>query len=825
MAFQNRFTERAANAISLAQDTAAQLGHSYVGSEHVLTGLVREGSGVAYQVLTQFGVTEEKLIGEIERTIGRGQPDQTAPQGMTPRTKRIIELAVASANAMGHSYVGTEHLLMGLLREGENVALQLLEALRVDMQRLANALTQAVGAGNADEVAGGAPAAAGGKAGGSTKTLEQYGRDLTRAAREGKLDPVIGRSEEIQRVIQILSRRTKNNPALVGDPGVGKTAVAEGLAQRIVAGDVPDNLKNKRILSLDLTGMIAGTKYRGEFEERIKGVLEELQNAKDVILFIDELHMLVGAGAAEGAVDAANILKPALSRGEIQVIGATTLDEYRKHIEKDSALERRFQPVMVGEPSSEDAVRILQGLRDRYEAHHRIKITDEAIEAAVKMSVRYISGRQLPDKAIDLIDEACSRVRLQAMTAPPDLKNLEDALARANAEKEEAVKGQDYEKAAALRDQAKALQTQMDERRKEWHDSQAKAHGEVTPEDIAEVIAGWTGIPAAKLTEDESARLLHLEDTLHERVIGQDAAVTAVAKAIRRGRVGLRDPKRPIGSFVFLGPTGVGKTELSKALAETLFGDENAMIRVDMSEYMEKHSVSKMIGSPPGYVGFDEGGQLSEKVRRKPYSVVLFDEIEKAHPDVFNILLQILEDGILTDAQGRKIDFKNTVIIMTSNIGATKITGKSRKSLGFTDGDSASDERTFDAIKEEVLGDLKQAFRPEFLNRIDDIIVFNRLSESEIECIAANMLAGVAARMQDMDVLLRWTDPARAHLAKAGFDPIYGARPLRRAIQAQVEDLVAEEVLSGKIKEGQTVLLDENDGKLTLTMQNAVEPA
>ncbi|MGE4549391.1 MAG: ATP-dependent Clp protease ATP-binding subunit [Intestinibacillus sp.] len=821
MFFQNRFTERAANAISLAQETAAQMGHSYVGSEHILAGLVREGGGVAYKVLKQFGVGEEKLISLIEQSIGRGQPDKNAPQGMTPRTKRVIELAISAAAQMGHSYVGTEHLLIGLIREGQNVALQLLESMGVDIQKLYQALAEAVGAQGGEVGEGEAATGSGGKS--NTKTLEQFGRDMTRAAREGKLDPVIGREEEIQRVIQILSRRTKNNPALVGDPGVGKTAVAEGLAQRIVAGDVPENLKNRRVIALDLTGMIAGTKYRGEFEERIKSVIEELKKAKDVILFIDELHMLVGAGAAEGAVDAANILKPALSRGEIQVIGATTLDEYRKHIEKDSALERRFQPVTVGEPSPEDAVKILQGLRDRYEAHHRIKISDEAIEAAVKMSVRYVSGRQLPDKAIDLIDEAASRVRLKAMTAPPDLKDLEDELASVSARKEEAVKAQEYEKAASLRDEENRLKTDMETRRKDWQDSRTKSHGEVTENDIAEVIAGWTGIPAARLTEDESARLLRLEDTLHERVIGQDVAVTAVAKAIRRGRVGLRDPKRPIGSFIFLGPTGVGKTELSKALAEALFGDENAMIRVDMSEYMEKHSVSKMIGSPPGYVGFDEGGQLTEKVRRKPYSVILFDEIEKAHPDVFNILLQMLDDGQLTDAQGRKVDFKNTVIIMTSNIGAKKITGKVRKALGFKDG-GTDEEQTFEQIKQEVLTDLKDIFRPEFLNRVDDVIVFNRLTEDEIGKIAAGMLATVAARMTDMDIVLRWTDAARTHLAKAGFDPIYGARPLRRAIQSQVEDLVAEEVLSGKIRAGQTVLLDERDGALALMPQEGKQP-
>lgn len=818
MFYQNRFTERAAEALRLAQETAGQMGHSYVGSEHLLAGLAKESGGMAAKVLHDFDVTAEKIQAEIEKTTGKGNPDMSAPQGLTPRTKKIIELAVMTANQLGVSYVGTEHLLLGLIREGQNVALSILNAMGIDARQLYSTLLQAVGGIEEDVTMaqGGNPDMPHG-AGGNGKTLEKFGKDLTKAAREGKLDPVIGRTEEIDRVIQILSRRTKNNPALVGDPGVGKTAVAEGLAQKIVSGDVPENLKGKRLIALDLTGMIAGTKYRGEFEERIKSVLDELQNSKNVILFIDELHMIVGAGAAEGAVDAANILKPALARGDIQVIGATTLDEYRKNIEKDSALERRFQPVTIGEPSPDDAIEILKGLRDRYEAHHRIKISDEAIAAAVKLSVRYVSGRQLPDKAIDLIDEACSRVRMKNLTPPLDLQGLEDELKSLQAQKEEAVKAQDYEKAASLRDRENEKKFEIENKRKAWEAEQTQAHGAVSEEDIAEVIAGWTGIPVSRITEDEGERLLHLEDTLHARVIGQDEAVTAVAKAIRRGRVGLRDPKRPIGSFVFLGPTGVGKTELTKTLAEALFGDESAMVRIDMSEYMEKHSVSRMIGSPPGYVGYDEGGQLTEKIRRKPYSVILFDEIEKAHPDVFNLLLQILEDGVLTDGQGRKVDFKNTVVIMTSNVGAHRITGKTRKSLGFG-GDSNADD-SFEKIKEDVLAELKQLFRPEMLNRIDDIIVFNRLSEDEIAQIADGMLHAVASRMLDMEITLTWTEEARKHLAKAGFDPVYGARPLRRAIQSQVEDLVAEEFLRGSIARGQAVTLDVQDDKLTLRTQ------
>ena len=819
MFYQNRFTERAQQALTKAQEAAASFGHSYIGSEHLLLGLLREEGGPAAKALAACGVTDDALVKQIEELSGRGTPDSTAPQGMTPRTKRIIELSIQSAAQMGTNYVGTEHLLLGLLREGQNVALTALANLKVTPQMVAEKLSEVLGGVQQGEGPGAA-----GASGKSGDALEQFGRDLTAAAREGKLDPVIGRSKEIQRVIQILSRRTKNNPALIGDPGVGKTAVVEGLAQKIVAGDVPETLKDKRVVSLDLTGMIAGTKYRGEFEERIKKVIEELTQNKNTILFIDEMHMLMGAGAAEGAADAANILKPALSRGEVQVIGATTLDEYRKNIEKDAALERRFQPVQIDEPSPEDAVEILKGLRDRYEAHHRIKIPDEAIEAAVKLSVRYVTGRFLPDKAIDVIDEACSRVRLSTLTTPPDLKQMEDEITAIAAKKEEAVKGQDYENAAKLRDEEKNKREALEARRKEWSEQQTKTHGAVTEDDIAAVISGWTGIPVAQMTEDEGQRLLHLEDTLHQRVIGQNEAVTAVAKAIRRGRVGLRDPKRPIGSFLFLGPTGVGKTELSKALAEAMFGDENAMIRIDMSEYMEKHAVSRMIGSPPGYVGYDEGGQLSEKVRRHPYSVVLFDEIEKAHPDVFNILLQILEDGVLTDGQGRHVDFKNTIIIMTSNIGAQKITGNARKSLGFAEGGEDTAERTFEQIKEDVLSELKTVVRPEFLNRIDDIIVFNRLSEDEIAQIADGMLRKVAERMQEMGITMDWTDAAKKHLAKAGFDPVYGARPLRRAVTNEVEDLVAEQSLEGKIKSGDHVTLDAEDDKLTLRSAAAEQP-
>ena len=779
MFYQNRFTERAQQALSKAQEAAGSFGHSYIGSEHLLLGLLREGGGPAAKALAAAGVTDEALVKQIEDLSGRGTPDASAPQGMTPRTKRIIELSIRAAAQMGTGYVGTEHLLLGILNEGQNVALTALANLKVTPQMLVEKLQEALGGAQQGGFAeNGAPGAAGSASG---DALSQFGRDLTAAAKEGKLDPVIGREKEIQRVIQILSRRTKNNPALIGDPGVGKTAVVEGLAQKIVAGDVPETLKDKRVVSLDLTGMIAGTKYRGEFEERIKKVIEELTAKKDTILFVDEMHMLMGAGAAEGAADAANILKPALSRGEVQVIGATTLDEYRKNIEKDAALERRFQPVQIDEPSPEDAVAILKGLRDRYEAHHRIKIPDEAIDAAVKLSVRYVTGRFLPDKAIDVIDEACSRVRLSTLTAPPDLKQMEDEIAAIAAKKEEAVKGQDYENAAKLRDEEKAKRDALEARKKEWSDEQTKTHGAVTPDDIAAVISGWTGVPVSQLTEDEGQRLLHLEDTLHKRVIGQDEAVTAVAKAIRRGRVGLRDPKRPIGSFLFLGPTGVGKTELSKALAEAMFGDENAMIRIDMSEYMEKHAVSRMIGSPPGYVGYDEGGQLSEKVRRHPYSVVLFDEIEKAHPDVLNILLQILDEGHVTDAHGRNVNFENTIVVMTSNAGSER----RESALGFAKAEA-------DVSRDRAMKALSDFLRPEFLARVDEIVIFRSLDAQDFRKIAALMLDEYATALKEKSINLIYDDKATGWLADHAVGGRSGARDLRNLIRRKVEDRLAE---------------------------------
>ena len=785
-----RFTDRARRVIVLAQEEARALQHNYIGTEHLLLGLIREGEGVAAKALASKGVELDATRKQVEEMIGKGN---AAPNGhipFTPHAKQVLEFSLREALQLGHSYIGTEHILLGLIREGEGVGTQVLIKMDVDLGELRSATIDMIrgnsGTGTGDGK--GDLANAGGVTDKQNKSgsaiLDQFGRNLTAEAAEGKLDPVIGRTNEIERVMVVLSRRTKNNPVLIGEPGVGKTAVVEGLAQKIQAGDVPETLKGKRLISLDLTGMIAGTKYRGEFEERIKKVIEELTAKKDTILFIDEMHMLMGAGAAEGAADAANILKPALSRGEVQVIGATTLDEYRKNIEKDAALERRFQPVQVGEPSAEDAVEILKGLRDKYEAHHRIKIPDEAIEAAVKLSVRYVTGRYLPDKAIDVIDEACSRVRLSTLTAPPDLKQLEDEIAAVAAKKEEAVKGQDYENAAKLRDEEKSKREALEARKKEWADQQTKSHGAVTEDDIAAVISGWTGVPVAQLTEDEGQRLLHLEDTLHKRVIGQSEAVTAVSKAIRRSRVGLRDPKRPIGSFLFLGPTGVGKTELSKALAEAMFGDENALIRIDMSEYMEKHAVSRMIGSPPGYVGYDEGGQLSEKVRRHPYSVVLFDEIEKAHPDVFNILLQILEDGILTDGQGRHVDFKNTIIIMTSNAGSDRKDG----SVGF--GKSLSEQTQEKAVKA-----LSEFLRPEFINRVDEVISFNKLTEENFRAIAGIMLTELRQALSERGIDFTWDESVIDALVKKSYSVTYGARNLRRTIQKDLEDPIAQKII------------------------------
>jgi len=814
MRYGERFTERAKTALNYAHEYAAELGHGYVGSEHILLGLTREQGGVAKRVLDDYGLDTGLALELVEKYVGRGVAGQPA-QGLTPRAKRIIEQSMASAANLGHSYVGTEHLLMGILREHDSVASKILASTGIEINRMyTDLVNQFAREGSRPEIVQAGSRAV--RRRGDTKTLDQFSRDLTDAAEQGALDPVIGRSEEIQRVIQILSRRTKNNPVLIGEPGVGKTAIAEGLAQRVISGDVPEDLRDKRVVTLDLTGMLAGTKYRGDFEERIKAALEEVKKAGNVILFIDELHTIIGAGAAEGAIDAANIIKPALGRGEIQVIGATTLDEYRKHIEKDAALERRFQPVTVDEPTQEESLQILQGLRDRYEAHHKLKITDAALEAAVTLSSRYISDRFLPDKAIDLIDEAASRVRMTELTAPDDLKQLEDKLDALCKEKEEAIRSQSFERAALLRDEEKAQRGTLAALRKKWEDSRDGLRGSVGPEDVAAVVSGWTGIPVTSLTEDESKRLLRMEEVIHRRVVGQDEAVSAVSRAIRRGRVGLKDPKRPGGTFLFLGPTGVGKTELCKALSEAVFGSEDAMIRVDMSEFMEKHTVSKLIGSPPGYVGYDEGGQLTEKVRRKPYSVILFDEIEKAHEDVFNIMLQIMEDGVLTDSQGRKVNFKNTIIVMTSNVGAKNIT-EGKKRLGFSMTEQAPSEvRDVSELRETIMGDLRKTFRPEFLNRVDEIIVFHQLNRQHIRQIAANMLHTVRARMVPMGIRLEVDDSALEILAEKGFDPVYGARPLRRAIQTEIEDAAAEQLLEGRIKDGDTVTALGEDGKIRL---------
>lgn len=812
----NRWTEKAQNALRLSYEAASALGHNYVGSEHILLGLLGEKRGMASKILLSYGVTGDALTAAIVQAIGKGTPG-VQPMGMTPHAKEIMELAAAEAAGQGAGYIGTEHMLMAILREKDSSAMGLLRSLGTDARAIYRTLEE----GGREESPLASPGE-GRKSGekNTLKALGQFGIDLTARAREGKLDPVIGREQEIQRVMQILSRRQKNNPCLIGEPGVGKTAIAEGLAQKIVQGDVPETLSGKRLITLDLSAMVAGAKYRGEFEERLKNALQEVKRAGNIILFIDELHMIVGAGAAEGAVDAANILKPALSRGELQVIGATTTQEYRKHIEKDAALERRFQPVTVEEPSQEDAQKILLGLRDKYEAHHKIKITDEAIRGAVEISARYIPDRYLPDKALDLLDEAASRARLKNMTPPPSLKALEDTIAQTEKEKEEAVRTQDFERAAALRDEEKQQKAHLEEQKEQWALSRGRISGAIGLEDIAQVAALLTGIPVAQMTEDEAARLAHLEEELHRRVVGQEEAVRAVAKAIRRGRVGLKDPSRPVGSFLFLGPTGVGKTELAKALAQGVFGEEKSLIRLDMSEYMERHSVSKLVGSPPGYVGYEEAGQLTEKVRRKPYCVLLFDEIEKAHPDVFNLLLQVLDDGILTDSQGRRVDFKNTIIIMTSNVGASQLQNK--RPLGFGGAQGEEEDRQ---MKKELLTQLKKAFRPEFLNRIDDTIVFTRLQKDEIRQIAARLMDQVVERLRPAGLEASYDDALLDHLAESGFDPDYGARPLRRAIQSQIEDLAAMELLEGHVKKGEHVLFTLRDGEVLLEKAEDREPA
>lgn len=809
-----KFTKRAEKALEYAGDLAQGFGHNYIGTEHILYGLVKEGSGVASQVLNMQKITAENVVEEIEVLIGKGDKSQNRGEiGFTPRSKRVIENAFLEARKLGSEFIGTEHLLIGIMREGDSVAVRIMMDLNVNPQKLYNEIVKVI---NEDENAGANDKQPKGKARGSynqTPTLNQYGTDLTKKATEGKLDPVIGRKDEIQRVIQILSRRTKNNPCLIGEPGVGKTAVAEGLAEKIIAEDVPEMLKNKRVVSLDIASMVAGAKYRGDFEERIKKCLEEVKKAGDVILFIDEVHTIVGAGSAEGAVDAANILKPLLARGEVQVIGATTLNEYRKYIEKDSALERRFSPVTVGEPTNEETIEILKGIRDRYEAHHNVKITDEAIKAAVELSTRYINDRFLPDKAIDLVDEAASRVKMRTYTQPDTLKKLEEEISAMNKEKDDAIKVQDFEKAASLRDKINVEKEKLQKEKEKWESKNTKSITTLTEEDIAEVVASWTGVPVKKLTQTENEKLRNLEQTLHQRVIGQNEAVDAVAKAIRRGRVGLKDPNRPIGSFLFLGPTGVGKTELSKALAESLFGNEDAMIRIDMSEYMEGHSVSKLIGSPPGYVGFDEGGQLTEKIRRKPYSVILFDEIEKAHPDVMNMLLQILDDGRLTDAQGRTVNFKNTVIIMTSNIGARLITDKT--TLGFSAKDKKDEsQKEYETIKKDVMGELKKQFRPEFINRIDEIIVFHKLNDEDIKQIIDIMLNQVTKRMAEKSYKFEIDNSVKELIAKKGVDTDYGARPLKRAIQNILEDKIAEEILDGNIKPNKKAVIKAEDDKI-----------
>ena len=818
-----KFTTRAKKAIEIANDISLELGHNYIATEHLLYGLAKEGVGIGAKVLENQSLTSEKIEKKIEELIGREAP-KTSSLGFTPRTKKVIENAFLEARKLGYDYIGTEHLLIGILREADSAATRILLDLNVNIPKLYNEIAKVIN--EAEDSASSNSGLNGNQKTGkkqiqgkgsynSTQTLNQFGEDLGLKAEEGKLDPVIGRKKEIDRVIQILSRRTKNNPCLVGEPGVGKTAIVEGLAQQIVSGEVPEILKGKRVVTLDISGMVAGSKYRGDFEERMKKALNEVKKAGDVILFIDEFHTIVGAGSAEGAIDAANILKPLLARGEIQLIGATTLNEYRKYIEKDSALERRFSPVTVSEPSESDTILILKGLRDKYEAHHNVKITDEAIKAATDLSIRYINDRFLPDKAIDLIDEAASKIRLKTYTEPDNLKQMQEELERVSKDKEEAVRSQKFEKAASLRDKERELREAVQKEEEKWKNKNNKSVIDITEENIAEVISTWTGIPAQRLTQDENEKIKNLEKSLHQRVIGQNEAIEAVSKAIRRGRVGLKDPKRPIGSFLFLGPTGVGKTELSKALAEVLFGNENALIRVDMSEYMEPHSVSKLIGSPPGYVGFDEGGQLTEKIRRNPYSIILFDEIEKAHPDVMNMLLQILEDGRLTDSQGRTVNFKNTVIIMTSNIGARVITDK--KAFGFTNnGGKDESKKEYEEIKKEVMGILKKELRPEFINRIDEIIVFKKLSNQEIRQIIEIMINQVLDRLKEKNISVHVTESVKDLIAEKGTDKSFGARPLRRTIQNLLEDTLAEGILEGRVSSNKVAKIDVEQEKVII---------
>jgi ATP-dependent Clp protease ATP-binding subunit ClpC len=800
----DKFTDRAHKVLTLAQDEAQRFNHNYIGTEHLLLGLVREGDGVAARVLENMNVELPKVRTAVEFIIGRGDRPVVGEVGLTPRAKRVLELAIDEARRLGHNYIGTEHLLLGLVREGEGIAAGVLESLGVSLDKVRHevirVLSQSTSAGPAQET----------KRASKTPTVDQLGINLTEAARLGKLDPVIGREKEIERVIQILSRRTKNNPALIGEPGVGKTAIAEGLAHRIVNGDVPETLINKRVLTLDIGSLVAGTKYRGEFEERLKKIIEELRSTNDAVLFIDELHTLVGAGAAEGAIDAANILKPPLARGELQCIGATTLDEYRKYIERDAALERRFQPVMVEEPTLEQSIDILMGIRERYEQHHKVTITDAAVKAAVDLSIRYITDRHLPDKAIDLIDEAASRVRLRYASAPPALREAQKELDRIAREKDGAINSQEYEQAATLRESETGARQKVEDLRAEWQASISAEQPQVDEEEIAQVVAMWTGIPVTRIAEEESARLLHMEDELHRRVIGQQEAIEIVSRAVRRARAGLKDPKRPIGSFVFLGPTGVGKTELAKALAEFMFGSEDALIKIDMSEFMERHNVSRLVGAPPGYVGFDEGGQLTEAVRRKSYAVVLLDEIEKAHPEVFNMLLQILEDGHLSDAKGRRVDFRNCIIIMTSNLGARQL--QTNSSLGFRlvgESDAERQAASYELMQEKVQKELKQTFRPEFLNRIDATVVFRSLTVYEIRLIVDLMLARVREQLKAQGMALEVTQPAKDHIIKIGYDVAYGARPLRRVIQNMVEDVLAEQLLLGKLIPGTTVVVDK----------------